>query len=126
MAFTNLGGSANLVADLSQNSQFQLTGLDANGKVLSVINVEIKDTIPTYSSGVKFYLPESSALNYRNVVININRGAFNNTLGVVPALNDKVNGSTTAYRLQVSQYASQQIQLVQGNNWTIIGTLLSA
>jgi hypothetical protein len=118
---TTLGGSANLIADLSVDTNFVLTGLDNNGNVLPIINVQIVDLIGT-NTPVLISLPEGASLNYRNVTININRGSFENTLAVQPQGNDKICGVNGKVKLEVNTYATQQIQLIQGDNWTISAT----
>jgi hypothetical protein len=120
---TILGGSANLVADLSVDTNFVLTGLDNNGKVLPTINVQVFDPLGD-ADLVYLQLPESSAMNYRNVTININRGKFGNTLAITPTGEDKICGLNQEVKLEVGKGATQQVQLLQGDNWTIGATLV--
>lgn len=118
-----LGGSANLVISTTQApAVFQLTGLDNNEQVLETINVQIVDKI-AYTNDILVALPYSATLNYRNVTININRGDFTGILAIIPNETDKICGVNQPVKLEVNTNATQQVQLLQGNNWTIGSTI---
>ena len=117
MAATKIGGSANITLDLNVNTNWELTGLDGQGRVLLDVNVKIKQSIvPTAS--INIFLPTIASLNSRNVTFNIDSNNFGNIIGLKSIDSDKINGETT---LSIA-YPKQSVApvSVSGNdNWTL-------
>jgi hypothetical protein len=116
MADVFIGGGSNVSLNASENNDYYLTGLDANGKVLLQINVTI------FSGGsptpqVNVFLPSIQSLNFRNVVVVFEYRDYDGEIVVnrFPDL-DFINGTD---QIIVGQGAASSgiVQVTGSNSW---------
>jgi hypothetical protein len=116
MATIIAGGSANITLDLAQGTDWELNGLDANGKVLQSVNVKIKTN--GLATTMNLTLPTIASLNNRNVVFNIDSNDYGNSIVVKAGVDNTINGKaelTTAY----PEFAVVPVSSTSGENWTL-------
>jgi hypothetical protein len=117
MANINKGGSSFIVIDGSSTDTFYLTGLDANGKVLQSVNVQINAGL-TPQSTLGIFLPLISSVGGRTVQFNINS---NNYAGDV-YLNAQVGNFINGVAQVISQTTINTVTTVtsgSANNWVL-------
>jgi hypothetical protein len=110
------GGSANITLDLAQYTNWELTGLDANGKVLQSVNVKIKGN--GIGTNVYLTLPTIASLNNRNVVFNIDTNDFGDNIILTAGNGNFINGEatlTTAY----AKFSVVPVSSTSSVNWTL-------
>jgi hypothetical protein len=116
MATIIAGGSANITLDLAQGTDWELNGLDANGKVLQSVNVKIKTN--GLATTMNLTLPTIASLNNRNVVFNIDSNDYGNSIVVKAGVDNTINGKaelTTAY----PNFSVVPVSSTSSVNWTL-------
>ena len=111
------GGSSFIVIDGSSTDTFYLTGLDANGKVLQFVNVQIDGGL-TPQTDIGIFLPLISSVNGRIVQFNINS---NNYAGDV-YLNAQVGNFINGVAQVISQTNTNVVTTCTSgstNNWIL-------
>lgn len=88
---TIIGGSSVITIDGSSTNLFQLTGLDANGKVLTQINVKVIGGA-TPQATLTILLPLISSINGRTIQFNINSNDYAGDVTLAPAVGNTING----------------------------------
>jgi hypothetical protein len=117
MANINKGGSSFIVIDGSSTDTFYLTGLDANGKVLQSVNVQINAGL-TPQTDIGIFLPLISSVGGRTVQFNINS---NNYAGDV-YLNAQVGNFINGVAQVISQTNTNVVTTVtsgSAKNWIL-------
>jgi hypothetical protein len=110
------GGSANITLDLAQGGNWELNGLDANGKVLQSVNVKIKTN--GLVTTINLTLPTIASLNNRNVVFNIDTNDFGGSVVLIAGSGNLINGEatlTTAY----ANFSVVPVSSTSSVNWTL-------
>ena len=85
------GGSSFIVIDGSSSDTFYLTGLDANGKVLQFVNVQINAGL-TPLADIGIFLPLISSINGRTVQFNINSNNYAGDIYLNAQVGNFING----------------------------------
>jgi hypothetical protein len=91
MANINKGGSSFIVIDGSSTDTFYLTGLDANGKVLQSVNVQINGGL-TPQTDIGIFLPLISSVGGRTVQFNINSNDYAGDVYLNAQVGNFING----------------------------------
>jgi hypothetical protein len=91
MPTTIKGGSSVITIDGSSTNTFQLTGLDANGKVLTQINVKVIAGA-TPQATLNITLPLIASINGRTIQFNINSNDYAGDVTLAPAVGNTING----------------------------------
>jgi hypothetical protein len=91
MADRFIGGSSNVIIDGSSTDTFVLTGLDANGKVLTALNVKVVAGLSP-KADIGIVLPEISSINGRAVQYNINSNNYAGDIYLNSADGNFING----------------------------------
>lgn len=85
------GGSSFIVIDGSSTDTFYLTGLDANGKVLQFVNVQVNAGL-TPQADIGIFLPLISSVNGRTVQFNINSNNYAGDIYLNAQVGNFING----------------------------------
>jgi hypothetical protein len=111
------GGSSNVVIDGSLFVYNQLTGLDANGQLLTKINVRIEKTL-TPQGNIYLLLPNIESINNRVITFDINSSEFDGTITVVGDAGNTINGQSSI-DLQEGTNIVTPVFVGSSNNWII-------
>ena len=119
MANVNIGGSSNVTINGSSTDQYYLTGLDANGKVLSEINVKIIAGL-TPEASIFIFLPVIANLNFRNVTFNFNMNDYTGAVTIVGgSISQSVNGLFSPINIGGGARRVVPVQSLSFNNWFV-------
>lgn len=119
MANVNIGGSSNVTINGSSTDQYFLTGLDANGKVLSEINVKIiAGTSP--ATMLFIYLPDIASLNFRNITFNIDMNDYTTDVNIAGgSISNSINGGFMPVNIGGGSRRVVPVQSLSWRNWFV-------
>lgn len=116
MATIKIGGSSNVILDLAVSTGWELTGLDANGKVLQSLNVKVKpDGVATTFN---LTLPTIASLNNRTCTYNIDTNDYGKAIVVIAGSGNFVNGEATL-TIAYPKESVTPITSTSSDNWTL-------
>ena len=113
-----IGGSANIILDLSVSNDWELTGLDSSGKVLQTMNVRIKQRLISPVGSVNITLPKIASLNNRSCIYNIDSNDFGQDIILIAGSGNFVNGVANL-TIDYPTNSVTPITSSSSDNWTL-------